>query len=74
MSPIDWLEMWYEALRSPYGIAIATDDIDRARAKLYEARRLADDPELDALAVTISPTVTSQLWIIHKEIKSAEAE
>ena len=60
------LEYLYAALRSPHGVCLQTDDVERLRAKLYACRKAALDPELDCLSILPSPTDPSQLWIIKK--------
>jgi len=68
---INWLEFWYTALGQPFGIVIETDDPERARQRLYAARRDAQDHDLAKLSVVQSPTNPAHLWIIHKETPSA---
>lgn len=60
------LEYWYQALHSSHGVCIRTSDREHTRAKLYAARKEACDEALDALAVTFSPTVDNEIWIVKK--------
>lgn len=45
----------YEALGSPYGLELTANDAHRARMRLYEARRTANDPALDRLQFRLAP-------------------
>lgn len=59
------LEFLYDALRSPHGVIIETDDVERLRQKLYAERRKADDESLSVLALVPSPLAPqSELWIV----------
>jgi hypothetical protein len=60
------LEFLYKALASPFGIVLRTSDVERARQKLYAARREACDESLNALGLTPSPTSPDELWIVKK--------
>lgn len=62
-----YLEFWYAALASPLGVVIETDNFERARAKLYAARREAMDPALDNIAVMQSPTNPSDIWLVKRK-------
>jgi len=61
------IELLYEALSQPYGIALATSDLEKARQKLYRLREAAKDPDLERLAFVQSPTDPLQLWIVRKK-------
>lgn len=55
----------YQALASPAGIIINFDDVSLGRAKLYRARALSQDPDLDILQIRLSPFApTEQVWIV----------
>lgn len=59
------LELLYEALRSPLGIVVQSEDPEALRARLYKLR--VKDPELACLSFVISPlNPTSDLWILRK--------
>lgn len=60
------LDLLYEALSQPFGVALATNDLEKARQKLYRLRQGAKDPDLDCLAFVQSPTDPLQLWIVRK--------
>jgi hypothetical protein len=61
------LEFLYKALASPRGIVLRTSDVERARQKLYAARREACDEALNALGLTPSPSAPeTELWIVKK--------
>ncbi len=59
------LELLYSALATPIGIAITVSDFERARGKLYAARRASGDPALDALQLRRSPVHPEfEIWIV----------
>lgn len=62
------LEFWFKALRSPVGLVLYTDDIERLRQKLYTVRAQYDGHELDDLFLSPSPLNPHELWIVHKRI------
>jgi hypothetical protein len=71
----DLLERLYDALRSPLGVIVETDDTERLRAKLYALRRKheAREPGFHSLAFLTSPTnPTTELWIIRKNPNGQE--
>lgn len=68
------LHYLYQALSSPLGIVLTSDDPERLRAKLYALKREASDPALDALQFSISPTDSTQLWIVRKSNGSPSGE
>ena len=51
----EYLSLLYEALGEPIGLLVRTSDRERARQKLYAARREADDEALSVLQIRISP-------------------
>lgn len=60
-------ELLYQALASDLGIVVETNDVERTRAKLYAARREANDPALEILSFTPSRTSPeTQLWIVKR--------
>lgn len=61
------LEHWYQALRSAHGIVLSSEDRERLRGKLYEARRDAADRDLECLGIVLSPTDPNELWIVKKD-------
>lgn len=61
------LTLWYEALGSPLGIIIETDDPVKARARLYAFRKEANDPDLEQISILPSPTNPSHLWLIKRK-------
>lgn len=61
----NWLEFWYEAAASEYGIVVATSDVEAAKQKLYQARAKAADPELQGLQLRTSPILPDEeIWIL----------
>lgn len=64
------LEHWYTALAAPLGHAFrVTGDRALMAKKLYAARAEAKDPDLDLLAVVMSPTDEDVIWILKKQPK-----
>ena len=62
------LNLLYEALGTPLGIVVETNDPERLRQKLYALRKQANDPMLEALSFVISPTVPgSQVWLVKRK-------
>jgi hypothetical protein len=66
------LELLYEALNSPLGIIVETNDVQRLRAKLYPLR--AADPALACLSFVESRTHPNQLYLVRKPDEVAAAE
>lgn len=65
------LEHWYTALGEPIGHAFRVSG-DRAlmAKKLYAARAEAKDPDLDQLAMVMSPMEDDVIWILHRKPKA----
>lgn len=62
------LNLWYQALASPYGIEVeCTPSVEAVRQKLYTLRREVRDPELDRIALCVSPFDPEKLWLVKKE-------
>ena len=61
------IALLYNALHSPFGIILQTDDLERVKARFYSTRAKLNDPKLDCLSLVQSPTDPSQLWIVKKE-------
>lgn len=54
----------YDAMRSPFGVVVQTEDPERLRQRLYALRK--DYPDLAILAFVISPTnPATDLWILR---------
>jgi len=62
------IELLYAALRAERGIKVhvISPSVELFRAKLYAARRDSNDPQLDVLALWISPVNPQHLWIGKK--------
>ena len=58
------LELLYQALHSPLGIEIRSDDVPNALFRLYAARRNSGDPDLDRLQMRRQPD-PSLIWIVR---------
>lgn len=63
------IELWYQALHAEVGIEVKTDNLEGLRQQLYASRRQSLDPQLETLALVISPFDPNCLWIIHKTVK-----
>lgn len=64
------LNTLYEALGTPLGVVVQTDNPEKLRAKLYRLRETCDDPMLKELSIVISPTMPqSQVWIVKRKQK-----
>lgn len=62
------LNLWYEALGTPLGIVIQTDNPERLRQKLYALRKDANDPMLEDISVVISPSNPgSHVWLVKRK-------
>lgn len=58
----NWLEFWYAAAGTPYGISLIVTDAEPCRQALYRARAAAADPALDGLQVRARGA--DRLWIV----------
>lgn len=59
------LEILYEALHSPIGIVVQTNNPSLAKAHLYKTRSESGDPALDCLQFRTSPfEPNSDIWIV----------
>lgn len=59
------LNTLYEALGTPLGVVVQTDNPEKLRQKLYRLRDGSDDPMLKELSIVISPTMPqSQVWLV----------
>lgn len=63
----------YQALASPFGIALATDSPRSTIVDLHAARRKAGDPDLGVLRFDPSPFSDTEVWI-HKKVSPSEAQ
>src|ERR1043166_5331944 len=59
------LEYWYDALRSKHGISVNVTNQELAKAKLYAARKQAQDPKLDSITIRVPPNDPTKLWLVH---------
>ena len=62
---MDELALLYQALSHPVGLALHVSDFDLARARLYAARRKANDPALAQIRISAVPGQEHSLWLIH---------
>lgn len=64
MTNLQLTELLYDALRTPLGTVIQTEDPERLRQKLYAIRR--DSEDFKPLSFVISPLNPGDLWIVNK--------
>ena len=64
MTPLELTELLYDALRTPLGNVIATEDPERLRQKLYAIRKESED--FAQLSFVISPINGIDLWIVNR--------
>ena len=60
------LEYLYHALRSKFGIYLECSNVTALRGKLYIERVNAFDPDLDVIALVISPFNPNHLWLVKR--------
>jgi len=70
MTQLELTELLYDALRTPLGTVIETEDAERLRQKLYAIRRRNE--EFAPLAFVISPINGMDLWIVNKGSDDAQ--
>jgi hypothetical protein len=67
---VNFRELWYEALGSEVGVVITTNDIDLTRQKLYAIRKELNDPDLDCIAIQLSPVNPDKdLWLVKRKLQ-----
>lgn len=64
MTELELAELLYDALRTPLGTVIQTEDAERLRQKLYAVRR--ENQDFAPLSFVISPINGLDLWIVNK--------
>jgi len=64
MNNLQLTELLYEALRTPLGTVIQTEDPERLRQRLYGIRKECED--FTQLSFVISPINGMDLWIVNK--------
>lgn len=74
MNDSELLEYWYQAVRSPLGIKLRTNNVTTVRARLYAVRRAANDPRLEPYSINISPEFPDELWITLRSTSAAVDE
>ena len=66
----EYLGLLYEAVNSPFGICVETNDAEALRHRLYALRREYEG--FSHLAFLISPLNGTDLWIVKKEQANGE--
>lgn len=64
MNNLELTELLYDALRTPFGTVIQTEDAERLRQRLYGIRKECED--FASLSFVISPINGLDLWIVNK--------
>lgn len=64
MGNLELTKLLYDALRTPLGTVIETEDPERLRQKLYAIRKESSD--FTQLSFVISPINGLDLWIVNK--------
>lgn len=70
MTDLELTELLYDALRTPRGTVIQTEDPERLRQKLYPIKKSSED--FTQLSFVISPINGLDLWIVNKGNTDAE--
>lgn len=71
---MDELALLYQALSHPVGLALHVSDFDLARARLYAARRKANDPALAQIRISAVPGQEHSLWLIHISLSGGSTD
>jgi len=66
---LEYVELLYDATRSPLGIVLETNDPERLRQRLYAIRK--DNPDFEALSFLISPFNSRDLWVLNRAGKDS---
>ena len=68
--PIDFLELWYQALANPPGKSIVITGSRRTfRDRLYKARAASGDPELHKVSLVLSAANPQEIILVHKVVE-----
>jgi hypothetical protein len=62
----EYLDAWYAALRSAYGLAVKAYPIDAVRARFQQVRSQHGDLALFDLRIVKPSHRPNELWIIYK--------
>ena len=62
------LEYLYKALRSKFGTCLECANVTALRGKLYQERANALDPDLDVIALVISPFNPNHLFLVKRKV------
>lgn len=61
------VQLWYEALSTELGIAVAVGDPQFAIRKLNTLRKEVQDADLDSVCVVLSPTNPGrEIWLVKR--------
>lgn len=61
------LDLWYQALSSPFGIELVCSDTHAVIQKLYREREAAHDDDLKAISICQSPFGGEKIWLVRKQ-------
>lgn len=62
MPTTDWLAIMYQALRSPAGLVVQSNDVPALKQKLYRLKRANAD--LAPISLVTSPESENHLWLV----------
>ncbi len=66
-------ELLYRALAAPIGIAVVSNDAERARQALYVTRQRLGDPQLARLSFRLNPLMPGQeIWLLKANKLAAD--
>jgi hypothetical protein len=71
MSGLPYLEYLHQALATPEGLVLETNDVPYVTRKLKEAKLLSLDPAFEVLEIIPSPSTNDQVWILKNAKPSA---
>jgi hypothetical protein len=69
-----FLNPWLQALATPNGIKLRSNDVHRLRRFLWNARKKSRDRDLYSLSIILSPHDEKELWIVKVAEYSYEVE
>lgn len=67
-SPLTYLPILEDALKEEIGLLVMTNDPKNLKARLYEARKLADNPALAELII-FHPASNDRLLVARKSVE-----
>jgi len=75
MQQPEWLEFWYAALASKFGVVVAVSDIEHGKQRLYQARAKSGDAALAGIQIRVSPVLPrEELWLVKEKPSGPEID